>query len=95
LQTLRPQRPPDPQRSSAGPRRAPSAPSSCYGCANVSACISRASALNHLSACRGEAASSSRRASQRHAHRISAVVSVCWRCPGGVERRQFRLAYRP
>jgi hypothetical protein len=23
------------------------------------------------------------------------IVSVCWRCPGGVERSQFRLAYRP
>jgi hypothetical protein len=38
-----------------------------------------------------------RRGRSRHAHRIPAgsIVSVRWRFPGGVERCQFRLAYRP
>jgi len=39
---------PDPERSSAGPRRAPSVPSYCYRRANVSRCISRSAALNHV-----------------------------------------------
>src|SRR5262249_49170603 len=36
------------KRSSAGPRRASSAASSCYRRANVSRCISRSAALNHV-----------------------------------------------
>jgi hypothetical protein len=58
--------PPNPHRLHEGSEEAPSAPSSCYGCANVTACISRSAALNHLSACGGEAANSSRRGGSRH-----------------------------
>jgi hypothetical protein len=78
-QALRPQRPHYGSVGAAGL----SIPSTCYACANVSVCVSRSAALNHLSACRDKAASSSRRDAPRRAHKMQAgsIVSVRWRCP--------------
>jgi hypothetical protein len=85
-QTLQARRSPDHERSSAGPRRASPAPSACYGCANASACISRSAAPNHLSACRGEAASSSRR--DARGTRTGSWQVLSYRCVGRCPRRR-------
>jgi len=77
-QALRPQRPHYGSVGAAGL----SIPSTCYACAKFSVCVSRSAALNHLSAHRDEAASSSRRDARGTHTRCRQVLS--YRCVGDV-----------